>query len=138
MWSAGRLWPLLFAGVRAGSLEFDMEALERNHVATTDELIRMMIAVSGSATGGSDATFFAHSLDQLFGGLSKRHSHEEPNGFWARHVYAYFDAARTTGHFETLAYEIRRATNDPATLEWLAQHGAEVERFRAWSATWSP
>jgi tetratricopeptide (TPR) repeat protein len=137
-WSSRRLWPLLFAGVRNGSIEFDIERLERDQVDRVEEMVRMMTAARRPVAGGSDATFFAGSLDGLFATSSRRAGGDEANAFWSHHVYAYFDAARAAGHFETLVYEIRRPTEDPATLEWLAQHGTEVERFRQWSSAWSP
>ena len=86
----------------------------------------------------SDAEFFAHAFETvlaIFGEMGN--SGGRKSEFWNASVMPYFRDARAAGHLTTLAYEVRRSSQDGEVAAWLEAHAAEVEAYRGWSAAWN-
>jgi tetratricopeptide (TPR) repeat protein len=87
----------------------------------------------------TDAEFFAYAFDSVLKIFEETDdSKNRKDSFWSGPLMSYFRDARSAGHMETLAWEVRRSSNNADVTAWLQAHTAEVEAFRAWSAAWKP
>jgi tetratricopeptide (TPR) repeat protein len=139
---AASLWGLLFSGVEekpaagaGGKNEIHITLNE-----TPDEKLGASeVALSLAAAqryletwrDKSAAEFFPHGLDSALAILSESSSKDDR--FWQPCALAFFDAARSQGHMEALAYDIRRSTAEPEIVRWLVEHAVAVERYRTWA-----
>jgi tetratricopeptide (TPR) repeat protein len=85
----------------------------------------------------TDAAFFAYALDTILKLVSAIHEPSADDRFWREFLFAYFDGLRDAGHLETLAYDIRRAAEDPDAVAWGRTHRERMNRFRSWSERWA-
>lgn len=85
----------------------------------------------------TDAAFFAYALDTILKLVSAIHEPSADDGFWRAFLFSYFDELRDAGHLEPLAYDIRRAAEDPDAVAWERAHRERMSRFRNWSERWA-
>jgi len=87
----------------------------------------------------TDAEFFTHAFDTILKVFEETDdSKDRKDSFWRASLMSYFRDARAAGHMETLAWEVRRSSNNGDVTAWLQAHTADVEAFRVWSAAWKP
>lgn len=142
---AREMWDLLFDAVRE---ERSFTTIAPPSASQSDERYRGAAEAMGMALVAalrqdddwrerSDAAFFAYALDTILKLVSALHEDERGDGFWRPFLFAYFDELRAAGHVEALAYDIRRAAEDPEAVAWGRSNREKLVRFRDWSERWA-
>lgn len=78
----------------------------------------------------SEAEFFANALTSVTTIFSELDSAAK-DPFWSL-ALPFFDEARTKGHMEALAYDVRRSAGDRDAEAWIAKHPKKVKAYAAW------
>jgi tetratricopeptide (TPR) repeat protein len=84
-----------------------------------------------------DAAAFPVVLEKIVTLLHET-SGSKPGAGFLHETTRYFADARSAGHLEALAWDIRRGSGTPAVEQWLAAHAAAVDRYRVWHLAWKP
>jgi hypothetical protein len=150
--AAKQLEPLLFQGVEnkgtdaSGKLQItlniDADAAKKDEM-TGALNTGMSIAAANRWVeewkDRSDEEFFAHAFVTVMSIFEETGAKDsKTDAFWREAVVPYFREARTRGHLEAMAWDIRRSLQDEENAAWLATHADAVETYRAWSAAWKP
>ena len=90
----------------------------------------------GKAGKMSDEEYFAVALDGVTLFAVEYGNTAEAGALWRSVGIPYYVEARDKKFIDSMAYEITRSLNRPATIRWLEQNAAAVEAFREWSRAW--
>ncbi len=142
---ADEMWDLLFDDVRvdrsftniAAPAPDQTEARYRAAAETMGVALVAALRQDDRWREQTDAAFFAYALDTILKLVSAIHEPSVDDRFWREFLFAYFEELRDAGHLETLAYDIRRAAEDPDAVAWERAHRDRIRRFRNWSERWA-
>ena len=142
---ADEMWDLLFDDVRVDRSFTNIEAPApdqpdaryRGAAETMGVALVAALRQDDRWREQTDAAFFAYALDTILQLVSAIHEPSRRDGFWRPFLFSYFDELRAEGHLEALAYDIRRAAEDPDAVAWGRANRDRVHRFRDWSERWS-